>query len=389
MKKIMNKIIISAAVFSIIICQGIAGSSEKNNNQVEDTHIVIIAAGKAPIISGDDKSAKEAAIIAAMHTALEEGIGLYITSRVHVQNLVLIQSIIVKQVGGLAAVKKIISEGSDNGFYSIKAEIWVSRMPLIALLRQNGILREWRVMVVLPEYHIQRPIPDPAAETEITRQFIEAGYKVVDRSAYQEIRNSTPSFFKDNKKGITLAKKKGADILITGEAFSERAGDASGRLMSGLVACNARIEVKAVMVDTAEVIFSDGYNTTVPVLHTSESVAAKKALQGAAEEFAGKIIAAVSRRPALLSGPKLIEAGPFPDIRTAVLFEKQIRRLPGVQKVHREQYDDGNLVLEVDVIAGESDNLESNIEAKTSLPGYNVAVEGASRSVIRVMIRKK
>jgi hypothetical protein len=385
----MNKFIISAAVISIIILHCPAWPGENKNTPAEDSHIVIIAAGKAPIINGDDKSAKEAAKITAMHAALEEGIGLYITSRMHVQNLVLIQNIIVKQVGGLAAIKRIITEGADDGFYSVKAEIWVSRMPLISLLRQNGILREWRVMVVLPEYHIQRTIPDPAAETEIIRQFIEAGYKVVDRSAYQEIRNSTPSFFKDNKKGVTLAKKNGADLLITGEAFSERAGDASGRMMSGLVACNARIEVKAVMVDTAEVIFSDGYNTTVPVLHTSESVAAKKALQGAAQEFAGKIITAVSRRPAMLSGPRLIEAGPFPDIRAAVLFEKQVRRLPGVQKVHREQYDNGNLVLEVDVIASESGNLESNIESKASLPGYSVSVEGASRSVIRVMIRKK
>jgi len=364
-------------------------SADASKDSKVNGKIIVTATGQAMIQGGDEKKAREAAKQAVLNAALEEGIGMYITSKTHVENMQLIQQIIVSQTGGLAAVKKIISEKKENGYYKIQAEVWVSPIPLISILRQNGILREWRVMVVIPEFHIQRPVPDPAAETEILRQFIQAGFKAVDPKAYQEIRNANPAFFKNSKKSLTFAKQKGADILITGEAFSERAGDATGSLMSGLVGCNARVEVKAIAVDTGEIIFSDAYNSMVPQLHTSEAVAGKKALQVAAEEIGGKLVMAVSLRPASLSRPKIIEAGIFPDVKTAVLFQKEISKLPGVRKVHREQYDNGHLMLEVDVNSNEAENLDLYIEKNVSLPGYRIVIDAASRSLIRIEVIKK
>lgn len=375
-------------VFSILIHSYLIAGNSKEAVTGEGK-IVVTATGHALIHGGDEKKTRDAAIHAVLQAALEEGIGMYVTSKTHVENMQLIQQIIVSQTGGLAALKKIISEKKENGFYKIQAEVWVSPMPLISVLRQNGILREWRVMVAIPEYHILMPVPDPAAETEIIRQFILAGFKTVDPETYQDIRNANPSFFKDRKKSMTLAKQKGADILITGEAFSERAGDATGSMMSGLVGCNARVEVKAIAVDTGEIIFSDAYNSPVPQLHTSEALAAKKALQIAAEEISGKLVMAVTMRPASLSRPAIIEAHTFPDVKTAALFQKEIARLPGVKKVHREQYDNGHLMLEVDVNANEAENLDLYIETKVLLPGYRIIIKAASRSLIRLMIIKK
>ena len=380
--------IYAVIVFSILINSYLLADNSKEV-VAREGKILVTATGQALIQGGDEKKARDDAKQAALQAALEDGIGMYITSKTHVENMQLIQQIIVSQTGGLAALKKIISEKKENGYYKIQAEVWVSPMPLISVLRQNGILREWRVMVVIPEFHIERPVPDPAAETEIIRQFILAGFKTVDPKTYQDIRNTNPSFFKDRKKSMTLAKQKGADILITGEAFSERSNDATGSLMSGLVGCNARVEVKAIALDTGEIIFSDGYNSPVPQLHTSEAVAAKKALQVAAEEIAGKLVMSVSLRPASQSRPVIIEAYTFPDVKTAGLFRKEISRLPGVKKVHREQYDNGHLMLEVDVNANEAENLDLYIETKVSLPGYWVHVEAASRSLIRLMIIKK
>ncbi|MEQ9442433.1 MAG: CsgG/HfaB family protein, partial [Cyclobacteriaceae bacterium] len=39
-----------------------------------------------------------------------------------------------------------------------------------------------KVMVIIPEYHITRQVPDPAGETEIIRKFVNAGFPVVDPS---------------------------------------------------------------------------------------------------------------------------------------------------------------------------------------------------------------
>ncbi|HNV49265.1 MAG TPA: hypothetical protein PLE73_00905 [Spirochaetota bacterium] len=351
--------------------------------------VVVMASGSAPVMGGDVKRARETAVQAALRAAVEEGVGMYITSRTRVENMAMIQDIIVKQSGGLAVIKRIVREGAEKDVYRVQAEIAVSALSIIDVLRQNGLLRVWRVMVVIPEFHIQRPIVDPAAETEFLRQFAAVGFKTMDQTAYRELRDKTPHYFKDNARAATFARGKGADILITGEAFSERSMDATGSLMRGLVACNARVEVRAIAVDTGEVIYADAHTTPVPLLHTSESVAAKRALQSAAEELAKKFVMVLVQRPAALTRPTVIEAGPFPGVQQATAFERDIRKLRGVKKVHREQFDRGSLVLEAEVASDESDAFAAEIERRVSVPGHSLVVEGAARNVVRIRLMKK
>ena len=41
-------------------------------------------------------------------------------------------------------------------------------------------IKKFRVAVVIPEQHLSEPIPDPAGETEVIRQLIKEGFRVVD-----------------------------------------------------------------------------------------------------------------------------------------------------------------------------------------------------------------
>ena len=52
---------------------------------------------------------------------------------------------------------------------------------------------------------------------------------------------------------ISLGKKFGADIVIYGEAFSERTG-----IQGKQVTCRARVEVRAVRTDDATIIAANG-----------------------------------------------------------------------------------------------------------------------------------
>ncbi len=386
---IIRKAHIVLPLFLLVLLQPLPRQAEEKKSSPGPEKIVITAVGRAPVIKGDKASAREAALTAALNTALEEGMGSYVTAKTHVENLVLIKQIIVKQAGGLVTLKKVLSEGEEKGQYFVRAEVYVSAMPLIAILRQNGILREWRVMVIIPEHHISRPVPDPAAETEILRQCVAAGFKTVDPASYRDLRYSGKKYFKDPKKGVMLARRKGADILVTGEAFSERARDATGSYMSGLVACNARVEIRAVLADSAEILFADAYATPVPYLHTSEAVAAKNALQGAGEELGKKLIEALGAKLTTLSRPTVVEAGPFPSLKLSKKFQRALKKLPGVKKVHREQYDSGHLVLEVQVSSDEAEKLDAAIEEKISLPGCELLVEGAARGIIRIQVISK
>jgi curli biogenesis system outer membrane secretion channel CsgG len=142
-----------------------------------------------------------------------------------------------------------------------------------------------KVMVIIPEYHIGQRIPDPAAETEINRKFLEAGFQVVDPAMFATINNSIE--FKDAAadpaKAISVGKQFGADIVIYGEGFSQRPGTVNANdagTQNGQASVRARVEVRAVRTDNANLIATNGLEAGA--LDNAEMVAAKAALRRAA-----------------------------------------------------------------------------------------------------------
>jgi curli biogenesis system outer membrane secretion channel CsgG len=142
-----------------------------------------------------------------------------------------------------------------------------------------------KVMVIIPEYHIGQRIPDPAAETEINRKFLEAGFQVVDPAMFATINSSVE--FKDAAadpaKAISIGKQFGADIVIYGEGFSQRPGTVNANdagTQNGQASVRARVEVRAVRTDNATLVATNGLEAGA--LDNAEMVAAKAALRRAA-----------------------------------------------------------------------------------------------------------
>lgn len=142
-----------------------------------------------------------------------------------------------------------------------------------------------KIMVILPEYHITQRIPDPAAETEINRKLIEAGFPVVDAAMFATIKNGTRFIdaSRNPKMAISLGKEFGADIVIYGEAFSQMAGTQGPQ-----VTCRARAEIKAVRTDDATILAANGLEAGA--LDNAEFVAAKSALRSAGSLVADYIL---------------------------------------------------------------------------------------------------
>jgi hypothetical protein len=118
------------------------------------------------------------------------------------------------------------------------------------------------LMVQVSERHVGQPAVDPAAQTELSRYAKDCGFELVD--------------------GDEVGKGK-ADVLVTGEGFSEVAGRAGG-----LVSVRARVEVKAVDRRSGKVLAVD--RQTVLLVDVSEQVAGKTALQNAAADLAERIL---------------------------------------------------------------------------------------------------
>lgn len=114
------------------------------------------------------------------------------------------------------------------------------------------------IFVNIPEEHISRQIPDPAAQTEIQKTFQELGFVLVDNES-------------------------SADFVITGEAFSEMAGR-----RASLVSCRARVEVKTRAKGNENEIKVE--RETGVAVDLSENVAAKSALQNAGSAIAERLV---------------------------------------------------------------------------------------------------
>lgn len=141
------------------------------------------------------------------------------------------------------------------------------------------------VMVIIPEIHIQRKIPDPAGETEIIRQFLKAGFKVIDPSVYNNIRNSDriKSAASDASSASSIGREYGADIVVIGEAFSERAPD-----QGSMISCRARVEARAVSTKDASILAAHG--THAGGVDITESSSSKVSLANAGKLMADYLL---------------------------------------------------------------------------------------------------
>ena len=203
--------------------------------------------------TGEGASAAEARKV-SQRLAIEQVLGSFLTSKTIVENTALIEDKIYSKAAGFAVLKaKPEPKTSQDGdVYTFTGTWVVSAVPMAQLLKESGLVREWRVMVIIPEWHIQRPVPDPAAETEFINQFVKAGFKVIDQKRYAELRQQNAERLKEDPQvAAEIARKLGADIVITGEAFSERAADIGVEGAEGIVSCQARVEVRALLADTA------------------------------------------------------------------------------------------------------------------------------------------
>lgn len=197
------------------------------------------------------------------------------------------------------------------------------------------------IVVVIPERHIHRYIPDPAGETEIIRKLVENGFNVVDQRKVSEIRYSEVVFtaLKDPSAAISIGRDFGADMVIIGEAFSEFAGT----MHSNMVSCRARVEARIIDMNTGRILAADGREASA--MDISEDVAAKKALRQAGSELADYFI------ERLKSGGQVSEGVTTRHIEVLLTgiesygqlieFEKALRELQGVTNVQRRSFAEG------------------------------------------------
>jgi len=194
-----------------------------------------------------------------------------------------------------------VAEEMRAGYYKIIISAQVDRKAMedaaASLSTVDVAMQSVRILIVVPEVHIQRRVPDPAGETELIKVFLDHGFQVVDQLVAAEIRYGDPVRraieLNDYGPAIAFAQKHGADVLVLGEAFSHEV-PANRNVLGNMSSCRARIEVRVVDCTTANIYEADSAEAGAADL--SSLVAGKKAIQKAAEELGNRVAATIIRR---------------------------------------------------------------------------------------------
>ncbi|GAB4025618.1 CsgG/HfaB family protein [Spirosoma koreense] len=120
-------------------------------------------------------------------------------------------------------------------------------------------------------------IEQSATEVELTRRFVEAGFRVIDPKAYAKMRRVADSTG-DMSQMAAIGLKMGANIIITGQTISERTNT-----QGGMVSCRARLETRVVATEDGTILASNSLSGGG--IDVSEAVANKQAIQNASENM--------------------------------------------------------------------------------------------------------
>lgn len=233
-----------------------------------------------------------------------------------------------------------------------------------------------RVLISIPEFHITRVrVPDPAAETEFNKAFINAGFKTFDKKQTEKAWKDDVLYKMEKEEDLSaaaaLAFKSGTEVLIIGEAFSEAGTKNStntGGIRTDLYSVAARVEVKVIRASNGQILFSDA--ATAKAVNTTEIIAGKDALAKAGAELAKKAVSQLQSVwfDSIVGGGNAIEAiisipnGEI-NFNQASSFRIAAAKLPGVKEIIMREFIEGGAQMEF-IFEGDAQGLAAQIDGK-------------------------
>jgi len=242
------------------------------------------------------------------------------------------------------------------------------------------------VMIMIPEIHVQRPVPDPACETEMIRKFVRSGFKVVDQSQVSKIRETRE--FKaavdgDIPSAIAIARQYGAQVIIVGEAFSENIP----RRNQDYQTCRSRAEARAIDCDTGMILAANGKEAHAT--DATEGLASKRALRTAGGLLANDMIKQIAEtwksRSELHDTELFVRKIAYGQLISLELFLKSYK---GISDIQRKSFDNGIAVIDIRSRTASTQNIASAL-ANSEFKGFEVKIESTTLNTIEVSILEK
>ncbi|GAG30995.1 unnamed protein product, partial [marine sediment metagenome] len=174
-----------------------------------------------PIIAEGVGKTKDAARWNAMRSAVEQGIGVHISSRTIVDNFMIISDKILSQTDGYVKSCKILSTEREFGVVKVKISAEVEsgklRDDLIAQKLLYEMKNKPRVMVLLDERIENKEMFEKTGTHKFEEVLLKRGFKIIDPEQFKKVAEKEKMMAMNNKDLAFLGFRSGADIIIKGQ----------------------------------------------------------------------------------------------------------------------------------------------------------------------------
>ena len=364
---------------------------------------IVEAVGDGSIVQGDLAKARDDAIENALRNAVEQTVGMLLSSETITKNFMTIDDRIYSRSTGYVQRYEILNEGKKNDFiYEVKVKAYVKKgmvkddLAAIGLLLRRKNLP--RMMVLIQENNVGSAsgtvidVNLNTAENTVMETFMSKGFSFIDQEAAKAKLDRTRALAAisgdvEAAKALGLAFK--AEVIIVGKAVAKAV---SGMKMLGdMKSGQADVTLRAIDVSNGEIIaVSSKHGAAVHIDEiTAGNEAIKKAAEAAAEDLMNKIL---SRWQADVTGTQKIEMAVygFKNFNEVYSFKNEFSSiLRGVKGLYSHGFQAGQAIFEVE-FEGNSEQLVLELTRK-KLPHFDVEVleQTPSRITIKVTYREE
>ncbi len=299
-------------------------------------------------------SARQLALSDALRNAVEQGVGVFLSSETQVKNAELIEDKILKRSQGFARLDKILSESANNGIYQVRIIATVDGRAIATSLRSiiQGF-NDPRIAIVIPEsVEGLRDWNGNAAAIALAKALADIGYRVVDQLQIEQnvSREELVALTESPRALAQLATRLKVDMILTGRAKATRLPNPPAALVrNNLIPFQGVLELRLVDALTAQVIWTDSFDglNYDATIESAVGITFKSIVTEASPAVLSRLNQWI--QGAMASAPVyLLRAIGFRSFGVFNTFIQRLAASPGVQNVQPRDFDSAGTLVEIE-----------------------------------------
>ncbi len=241
------------------------------------------AMGDIEVIAEGMGQNKNAALLQAKRAAVEQGLGVVITSETEVRNFTVMKDKVLTRTEGAVKRYELLEEKvASDSIVEVKIKATVSLARINEDLAALGVLLESmdkpRVMVLIDEEIGGQRTTN--CETEIVDRLLEFNFNLVDPSTVAALFDAGDDLIAsatagDKNAAVKIGAANGAEVIIVGNVKTS----AAAKDVYNMKSSRADISIQAIVSSTAKIIASK--NVQESAIHISEDSAAAESIRKA------------------------------------------------------------------------------------------------------------